>query len=263
MRKLEGRVVIVTGASSGIGAATSVAFGREKARVALAARRRDKLAQVAEEVRRQGGEALVVPTDVTSQDAAAALARQVVQQWGRIDVLVNNAGRGLAAPFEQTTVEELHELFWVNLASVLMVTQAVLPVMRRQRSGHIINISSIAGRRGTPWRSAYCATKFALHGLTESLRQELRGTGIVATVATLVDSPTEFHDVEVKKLHLPDHGFHQPVEAVARSIIRAAKRPRPEIYPYPLAKAIAVLAVIAPGLVDALASRAARRGDRP
>lgn len=253
MSTLHGNVVVITGASSGIGAATSIACAREGARVVLAARRQARLEQVAAEVRHAGGEALVVPTDITDQSAIAELSQRVMEHWGRIDVLINNAARGLVAPFEQTSAQELQDLLGTNVVSSLMMIQAVLPIMRRQGSGHLITISSIAGRHGTRYRAAYSATKFALGGLIESLRQELRGTGIQTSLIYPVTTETEFFDAEVKKIHLPHSGPVQSPQQVAQAIVRCIKRPRAEVYTHPFGYPLAVLTALAPQLVDALA----------
>jgi short-subunit dehydrogenase len=258
MRSLAGKVIVITGASSGIGAATSLACAKLKARLVLVARRRERLSEVAEAVRRSGGEALAVPLDVTDAAAADAMVRAAVAAWGRIDVLVNNAGRGLLAPFEETTPEELRQLMELNVISVMRLSQAVLPVMRRQGSGHLINISSIAGRRATPWRSAYSATKFALGGFSESLRQELRGTGIHVSLVYPVLVPTEFQEVELKKMSPRLSGPRQTPETVARAIVRCIQRPRVAVYPYRLAYPLAILSTAVPEAVDLLVARMTR-----
>ena len=246
-------MVIVTGASSGIGEAISLACACEGARVALVARRKARLEAVADEVRRLGGEPLVLATDLVEPAAAQQVVDRIRGQWGRADALVNNAGQGMLASFEQTTPEDLRRLFEINVVSILAMTQAVLPLMRQQRDGHILNISSIAGRHGTPWRSAYSATKFALGGLMESLRQELRGSGIRVSLVYPVNVPTEFRDVEVKKLDVQSTGPAQTAVEVARAIVRCLKRPCAELYPYPLAKGLAALSLLAPEVADALA----------
>ena len=256
MAALDGKVVIVTGASSGIGAATSLACAHEGARVALAARRQIRLEAIGEKVQQAGGEALIVSTDVTNRSAIKELLNRVMERWGRIDVLVNNAARGLVAPFEETSAEELCDLFSTNVVSVLMMTQAVLPIMRRQQRGHIINVSSIAGRHGTPFRAAYSATKFALGGLTETLRQELKGTGIRVSLVYPVTTQTEFHEVEMRKIDIPHSGPIQSAETAARAIVQCIKRPRAEVYTHHLGFPLALLTVLAPQLVDALASAA-------
>lgn len=259
MPELAGKVALVTGASSGIGAATAKALGRERARVALLARREERLGAVAQEIRRGGSQALICPADMTDPLAVQAAVERILEQWGRIDLLVNNAGRGLAAPFDHTTTEELRMLLEVNLVSVVTATQAVLPGMLKRGSGHVINVSSVVGRRGVPYRSAYSATKFALVGLTECLRQELKETGIHVSLVYPIYTETEFHEVEPKKIRTLRSGPVQSAEQVARAIVRCARHPRPEVYPYRLARVLAVLSALAPSLVDWAMARFTRR----
>jgi clavulanate-9-aldehyde reducatase len=246
-----GRVALVTGASSGIGAATARAFAGAGMRVALCARRKDRLEQLAADLAGQGREASVHAVDVTDPLAVRAMVDEVAARWGRLDVLVNNAGRGLSATLEQTSAEELRALMELNVVAALGATQAALPIMRRQGSGHIINISSIVGRRAVPYRAAYSATKFALGALSEALRVELTRTGIAVTlVYPIRTSETEFHEAEVQKVRWRPRGPVQSAERVARSILRCVRRPRPEVYPYWPLRILAVMSVVAPGLVD-------------
>jgi uncharacterized protein len=246
-----GRVALVTGASSGIGAATARAFAGAGMRVALCARRKDRLEQLAADLPGQGSEATVHAVDVTDGLAVRAMVDEVAARWGRLDVLVNNAGRGFSATLEQTSAEELRALVELNVVAVLGATQAALPIMRRQGRGHIINISSIVGRRAVPYRAAYSATKFALGALSEALRVELTGTGIAVTlVYPIRTTGTEFHEAEVQKVRWRPMGPVQSAERVARSILRCVRRPRPEVYPYWPLRILAVMSVIAPGLVD-------------
>jgi short-subunit dehydrogenase len=197
--------------------------------------------------------------DVTDPLAVRAMVEAVDTQWGRLDVLVNNAGRGLSATLEQTTAEELRALMELNVVAVLGATQAALPIMRRQGGGHIINVSSIVGRRAVPYRAAYCATKFALGALSETLRVELTGSGITVTLVYPIGTETEFHQVEVQKVPWRPMGPVQSAERVARAILGCVRRPRPEVYPYWPARIRAVMSVIAPGLVDRGMRRVLRR----
>jgi short-subunit dehydrogenase len=256
---LSGRVAIVTGASSGIGLETARQLAPAGVRVALCARRKDRLERVAEEMRSQGGDVAVHALDVTDATAVRWMVEEVAGRWGRIDVLVNNAGRGLSATVEQTTTDELRALLELNLVAVLTATQAVLPLMRRQGSGHIVNVSSIVGRRGVPYRAAYSATKFALGGLSETLRVELHGTGIRVSLVYPIATRTEFHSAESQKTPWKRVGPMQSAERVARAIVRCIRRPRLEVYPYWPARILAVLSVVAPGLVDLGMRRVLRR----
>ncbi len=225
-------------------------MARAGMRVALCARRKDRLEKLAAEIRSAGGQASVHPLDVTDATGLRWMVDEVLGQWGRIDVLVNNAGRGLAATFEQTTAEEFRALLELNVLAVFTSTQAVLPVMRRQGKGHIINVSSMVGRRGVPYRAAYSATKFALGGLSETLRVELTGTGIMVSLVYPVGTLTEFHETELQKIPWRPVGPMQTAERVARAILRCVRRPRPEVYPYWPARILAALSVVAPRLVD-------------
>jgi short-subunit dehydrogenase len=246
-----GRVALVTGASSGIGAATARAFAAAGLRVALCARRKARLDEVAADIAARGGDVAVHAVDVTDAPALRATVEAVAARWGQLDVLVNNAGQGLAAPVEGTTAEELRRLMELNVVAVLNATQAALPIMRRQGRGHVINVSSIAGRRAAPYRAAYSATKFALGAVSEALRVELTGTGIAVTIVyPIITTGTEFHEVEVQKVPWRVLGPVQPAEQVARAILRCVRRPRPEVYPYWPARVLAALSVLAPGLVD-------------
>ena len=250
MADLTGRVAIVTGASSGIGEATTRLMAQAGMRVAVCARRKERLERLADEMQGAGGQVSVHPLDVTDAAAVRWMVDEIAQKWGRIDVLVNNAGRGLAATFEQTTAEEFRALLELNVVAVFTATQAVLPLMRRQRRGHIINVSSVVGRRGVPYRAAYSATKFALGGLSEALRVELTGTGIAVSLVYPVETRTEFHTAEPQKIPWQPVGPMQSAERVARAILSCVHRPRLEVYPYWPARILTALSVVAPRLVD-------------
>jgi short-subunit dehydrogenase len=252
-RQLRGRVVVITGASSGIGAATAVECGRAGMRVVLAARRKDRLEAVADRVRAAGGETRVAATDVRDEAAVQALLDGTVAAWGRLDVLVNNAGIGLLATVAQTSSAEFEAIMRVNFLGSVYGILAALPRMRRQGWGHIVNIASVAGKRASPFRAAYVASKFALVGLSETLRMELRGEGIDVTCVCPIGTTTEFHDLEENRLGVPGRGGPiQSAEHVARTIVRALRRPRAEVHPYPPARLLFVLNDLAPALVDRL-----------
>src|SRR3972149_3566251 len=151
MASLAGRVAIVTGASSGIGRATALALAREGVPVALAARREDRLRELAAEIEAAGGEALVVPTDVSRRTDVERLVQAALERFGRLDIMVNNAGYGHYAAVEEVDEAEARRLFDVNFFGTLSGIQAALPVMRRQGSGHVINVASVVGRRAVPF----------------------------------------------------------------------------------------------------------------
>jgi short-subunit dehydrogenase len=173
-----GRVAIVTGASSGIGTGLAQELARRGARVALVARRRDRLEQVAAGIEAAGGTALVVPCDVEQRDAVEAAARAVIERFGRIDLLVNNAGYNRHVLFKDHDVADVERMMRVNYLSVVYWIKAALPAMRAQGSGWIVNLSSVAGKLGQPDEAAYAATKFAVAGLSESISYEFDPLGI-------------------------------------------------------------------------------------
>jgi NAD(P)-dependent dehydrogenase (short-subunit alcohol dehydrogenase family) len=256
-RDLAGQVVIVTGASSGIGRETALSFAREKARVVLAARRTDRLEAVANEIRDLGAEALDLPTNVSDRDQVEALIRRSVDRFGRVDILVNNAGSGLFALVEETSPEDMEAILRVNLLGPFYGIHAALPIMQRQGSGHIINVASVIGKRGVPLYGAYCASKFALVGLSESLRCEVARSGIAVSVICPVGTATEFFDA-AKDPRGRQLGPKPPVQSpahVARAIIRCAKSPRAETIVFSPARLLVILNAFSPRLGDWIMGR--------
>ena len=188
------RVAVVTGASSGIGRATALALARAGAKVALGARRTDRLAETESIIKEEGGEALSVKVDVSKRQECDALIHRVTERWGHVDILVNNAGLMPLSFLKNLKVDEWDRMIDVNVKGVLYCTAAVLPFMLEMGSGHIVNISSVAGRVVFPAGSVYCATKHAVTAFSEGLRQELSARknirvtciepGVVATELT-------------------------------------------------------------------------------
>ncbi|MHC4983794.1 MAG: SDR family NAD(P)-dependent oxidoreductase [Planctomycetota bacterium] len=233
----EQRVAIVTGASSGIGEATAVAFAREGYAVALAARRQEKLTQVAgrcEAASPAGGPFPVTPTDVSRPEQVEALVSRTVERFGRVDVLVNGAGFGVSARVHETTEEQMREIFEVNFFGVFYGCKAVAPVMMRQRSGHIFNISSVIGKRGCPLNGAYSATKFAVCGLTEAMRVEMMPYNVRLTTVCPGLTDTDFfsHVRGGTSLHRTSYARLRglmPAEKIARKIVKSVGRNKPEL----------------------------------
>ncbi len=186
---------IITGASSGIGAALAIAMGKRGASVVLIARRRDRLEAVAEQVREAGGTAYVRTADISKRDEAEAITKNAVESMGGVDVLVNNAGRGNMASVEDTTQEMIESMFALNVYALWYTTGVVLPHMKAQRKGHIVNISSVAGTMAFPFNSAYVAAKHACTGFTAALRSELVETGVEASAVYPAGVETEWGDV--------------------------------------------------------------------
>jgi NADP-dependent 3-hydroxy acid dehydrogenase YdfG len=181
-RGLAGKVVAITGASSGIGEATALACANAGAAVSLAARRGDRLQALAARIESGGGRALAVRSDVGEEPQARAFIERTRGELGRLDVLVNNAGVMLLGPIHRAPTEEWRRMIHVNVMGVLYCTHAALEVMREQRSGHIVNVSSVGGRVVGHWSGVYSATKFALGAFSEALRRESMEAGIRVTL---------------------------------------------------------------------------------
>jgi NADP-dependent 3-hydroxy acid dehydrogenase YdfG len=179
---LSGQVVAVTGASSGIGEAIARAAARAGAAVSLAARRLDRIQAIAADIVTAGGKALAVQTDVGEEDQARVFVQQTQQAFGRLDVLVNNAGLMLLGPIENAPTDEWRRMIHVNVFGVLYCTHAALPVMREQGSGHIVNVSSVAGRVARAGSGVYNLTKWGVGGFSEALRQEAVDMGVRVTL---------------------------------------------------------------------------------
>jgi len=170
---IEGKVAIITGASSGIGYATAVALSKAGAKVAIGARRTDKLTELENKIQSSGGEAFSQKLDVTKKGDCNTFVDQVMEKWGSVDILVNNAGLMPLSFVKNLKVDEWEQMVDVNIKGVLFMTAGVVSHMKEKKSGHIVNISSVAGRIVFPAGSVYCATKHAVAAFSEGLRQEL------------------------------------------------------------------------------------------
>jgi short-subunit dehydrogenase len=248
------QVVMITGASSGIGRETALSFARQGAAVALVARRRILLEQLASEIEQAGGRSVIVPADVTDARAVRASVNRVRRKWGRIDIVVNNAGILVPAAVEELKARDLEAMLRVNVFGALLVMQAVLPLMRSQGSGTIINVASLAGRRGVSPLGGYCATKFALVGLTEALRTELDGTKIHVGLVMpgVVDTPMAESVNQGAAEPLWPSFLNMPAEWVVSAILLAARFHLREIAVPPGAATMEVLSTLVPGITDSL-----------
>ncbi len=193
-KALAGTVALVTGASSGIGEATALALAASGAKVALAARRTDRLDAVVKQIEEAGGEALALACDVTDEAQVNRTVQAVKEKWGRLDVLVNNAGIALLGPVLGADTSEWRRAFDINVLGLMYATHAALPLMKAQGRGHIINMSSVSGRVSFPGLSVYCATKWAVNGFSESLRQEVAADNIRVTLIEPGLVTTEIND---------------------------------------------------------------------
>ena len=255
------RVVAITGASAGIGRATAIRLARDGASVAICARRRDRLDGVAAEIIQAGGTSLPIVADVSRDAEMQAFVDQTLSRWGQLDVIVCNSGYGVYGTIDQIATDKMQAMMEVNYLGTFNAVKAALPVFRRQRHGHIVIISSIVGKRGVPYVGAYAATKFAQVGLAESLRAELVGSGIHVTVVYPISTATEFHEVMVRESGYATRarGPRQSADRVADAVARAIEHPVPEVYPYRISKALAVVNSIAPGLCDRIVKRWGRK----
>jgi NADP-dependent 3-hydroxy acid dehydrogenase YdfG len=204
---LSGRVVAVTGASSGIGEATAVACAEAGAAVALGARRADRIETLAKRIIDAGGKAIAIPTDVSDEAQARSFVERTKSELGSLDVLVNNAGVMLLGPIENAPTEEWRRMIDANVYGVLYCTHAALPLMHAQGSGHIINVSSVAGRFARAGSGVYNLTKFGVGAFSESLRQEAVAMGVRVTIIEPGAVATE----------LPGHNRPEVIEMMAKN----------------------------------------------
>jgi NADP-dependent 3-hydroxy acid dehydrogenase YdfG len=235
MTTLKDRVVIITGSSSGFGEHAARLFSRQGCKVVLAARRQERLADLANELRTEGGDVMPVVTDVTQHEQIQKLVRSTIDQYGRIDILFNNAGFGRLDWLEALDpVQDIERQIVANLLGVIWTARAVLPQMYQQRSGHIINMSSVAGWAAPPLYSIYSAAKYGVRGFTEALRREAGPMGIHVSAIYPGSSPTEFQqhigENKAKKRFSTPEWLRVTPEEVAQGVLDLAKRPRRSLF---------------------------------
>jgi short-subunit dehydrogenase len=230
LTEFRGAVGIVTGASSGIGAQLARDLAARGMRVAILARRRDRLDALAREIRDAGGDALPLACDVADRASIEGAVRTVVDSQGRVDLLVNNAGYGRHVLFKDHDVEDIERLMRTNYLGTVWATKAVLPAMRARGRGWIINVSSVAGRLGQPDEAAYSASKFAVAGLSEALAVELAPLGIhvLLVYPALVRTEMFTPDVVARMPAGSARSFLEPGE-FSRRVLRALERGRYEV----------------------------------
>lgn len=250
-----GRIIIITGASSGIGAATARAFAAAGGELVLAARSPGPLEQLAASL---PGRPLVLPTDVSDPTQAHALVEQTVMRHGRVDILINNAGIGLAGPVERLASADLERALAVDLLGPLHTIQAAVPYMRRAGDGQIINVSSVIGLQALPYLGGYAAAKAALDRLTEALRIELLGSGIVVTLLRPGTTRTSFSERRLgsgsERRRMAPAGV--PPETVAAALLRAARKEPRTAYVTIADRLRLALAALLPGLAERALGRA-------
>ncbi|MBN3879871.1 MULTISPECIES: SDR family oxidoreductase [unclassified Nostoc] len=228
MSEIQNKVVIITGASSGLGEATAKLLAASGAKLMLAARREDRLKELVAAIAKSGGTATYQVTDVADRAQVEALAKKTLSTYGKIDVLINNAGLMPLSPLDQVKVEEWDRMIDINIKGVLYGIAAVLPIMRQQKSGHVINLSSVAGHKVFAGSAVYCATKYAVRAISEGLRLESNGEirstnispGAVATelTTTITDKDTAAGINQLYEIAID-------ADAIARAIAYAIEQP--------------------------------------
>lgn len=248
------KTAVITGASSGIGAALAPALAREGMNLVIGARRRQRLDETATRVREAGGRVMAMVCDVTRREEAEELIHRAAREFGTIDVLVNNAGRGHLASVEDTTDDVIASMFAVNVYALWHTTRPALTYMKRQGTGHIVNVASIAGKLGFAFNSAYVAAKHACVGFTHALRLELAETGIQASVVCPAGATTEWaaateggpilplfseagpliaQIAAERGIGLPPIASVMTAEEVAEKIVECIHHPVAEVYTHP------------------------------
>ena len=227
---IEGKVVVITGASSGLGQSTARLLAASGAKVVLGARRKDRIDALVKEITAKGGNAIGFATDVTKRRDFEALVKGALDKHGRVDVLVNNAGIASIAPLEALKVEEWDQMIDVNIKGLLYGVAAALPIMQKQKQGHIINIASVVGFKVfAPGGTVYSATKFAVRAVTEGLRLELKADNIRTTMISPGAVATELGESgsdEVAKENLREfYKIAIPSDSIARAIAYAIEQP--------------------------------------
>jgi short-subunit dehydrogenase len=248
-------VAIVTGASSGIGAATAATYARRGYRVVLAARRQARLERLEQQFRRDGGQAHVHLCDVTQEQQVRSLVRETYDRHGRCDVMVNNAGIGMFGRVDELSTDEMREIFEVNYFGLFWGAREAARVMIRQGHGHIFNVSSVIGKRGTPYHGAYCATKFAAVGLSDAMRVELAPRGIRVTCVCPSLTDTEFFSHSRRgraggSTFQRLKGGMQDPKIVARKIVSVTGKECPELVFTPGGKFLARVGTLLPRFTD-------------
>jgi NADP-dependent 3-hydroxy acid dehydrogenase YdfG len=228
--KIKGKVVVITGASSGLGEAAARLLSAQGATVVLGARRSDRLQSLADELSGSGGKALAVATDVTHRNQVKRLVDTAAQKFGRVDVMINNAGIMPRAPLERLTIDDWDRTIDVNIKGVLYGIAAALPHMKKQKSGHMIFVSSVAGHKIGPDFAVYAATKHAVRALAEGFRQEVKPYNIRTTIISpgavateLPDSVTEPDIAEKIRTYYDEIAI--PAESFAQAVIFAMSQP--------------------------------------
>ncbi len=261
-RPIAGSRALITGASGGIGRALAIELARQGSRLTLLARRADALSAVAADIQMLGGEVECIVGDVTDPATRATALDRATTRFGGLDILINNAGVGAFGRFDEAASARLRQLFEVNFFAAAELTREALPLLKKSERPIVVNVSSILGHRAVPRSSEYCASKFALQGLSESLRAEFSTLGIDLLVVSPGTTETEFFEHVVERDVAKGRGGTRwpkqrgvSAESVAKATVRAIRLGRHEIIPNFRGRLLVRLNRLVPGLVDRLMSR--------
>lgn len=227
---VQNKIVVITGGSSGLGEVTARHLAEHGATVVLGARRLERLQSIVDDIKANGGQAMAVQTDVTDRSQVQKLVDTAVSEYGRIDVMLNNAGLMQQSALERLKIDEWDNMIDINIKGTLYGIAAALPQMQKQKDGHIINVSSVAGHKVTPAGTVYCATKYAVRAISEGLRQEVKDynlrTTIISPGAVATELPSHITDPEASEAI---NGFYQsaaiPPDSFARAVYYAMSQP--------------------------------------
>lgn len=224
-----GKVVVITGASSGIGEQSAEEFAKLHANVILVSRNEERLQKVAANLSKYQTKVYVYACDISKKDQVDTMGRVIIEKFGTVDVLVNNAGFGIQNTVNETKIEEMESQMATNFFGTMYCIKTFLPKMLDQKSGHIVNVASVAASIGIPGMATYCASKFAILGFSESLFHELKGTGVGITVVSPIMVRTNFFNHESFNKMPRYSATSLDPKTVANAVVRAASSPRLEI----------------------------------
>jgi len=266
LKPIQDQIVAVIGASSGIGRTTAQKFARRGAKIVVSARSEPGLASLVDEITQAGGQAIVIPGDVSDFEQVKAIADKTVQYYGRLDTWVHLAATAVIAPFEKTTPEEFKRVIDVNLMGQVYGAMAALPHLRREGRGALIHVTSVEARRSLPLQSSYSASKHGVEGFLDSLRVELNHEGVPISVTNVMPATinTPFYNKALTKLGVQPKGvppFYQP-DLVADAILHVAEHPMREFIVGDVGRILDLMQKLSPQLVDTMLQLIALEGQR-